>query len=145
MKVLTITASDFDELQYLQERAEYAIENKGKMPFITTNTAIHQMHQFAHDFENIKIHIEGLRIDLVAEFKNKSITDLTNEIFDKSGLNNEKIANRLSLGQKTKVTKQVISNYRKGTKFLRYERLVEFADILDVRINFIVEKIELFL
>jgi hypothetical protein len=145
MKVLTITASNNEELEYFKERAEYAIENKGYMDFFTTNTKILQMHQFAHDFENVKIYIEGLKIDLVADFKNKSITFLTNEIFDASGLNNEKIANRLSLGQKTKVTKQVISNYRKGAKFLRYERLVEFADILDVRVNFTVEKIELFL
>jgi transcriptional regulator with XRE-family HTH domain len=145
MKVLTITASDNEELEYFKERAEYAIENKGNMPFITTNTAIHQMHQFAHDFENIKIYIEGLKIDLVAEFKNKSITDLTNEIFDASGLNNEKIANRISLGQTKTVSRQAISNYRNGSKFLRYERLIEIADLLDVRINFTVEKIELFL
>ena len=71
-----------------------------------------------------------------------TITELTNAIFNASGLNNAQIANRISLNQTKTVSRQAISNYRNGYQFLRFERLMEIADVLDVEVNFSVSKIE---
>jgi transcriptional regulator with XRE-family HTH domain len=68
-----------------------------------------------------------------------TIEKMTNQVFDKSGLINAAIAKRIG------VKPQSIQNYRSGRDKFKFSRLMEVADLLDVKIEISITKVELFL